>query len=48
VPTLGGNPIFAVEIKGPSAFRANSWQRASSLVDNYRAWLTIIELGRQL
>jgi hypothetical protein len=36
VSKLGSNPIFVVEIKGPSAFRANSRQRAPSLVQDYR------------
>ena len=35
VSKLGSNPIFVVEMKGPSAFRANSRQRAPSLVQDY-------------
>jgi hypothetical protein len=38
VARLRGNPIFAVEMKLPSAFRTGKAVRAPSLVQNYREW----------
>ena len=38
VAKLRHNPIFVVELKVPSAFRAGKWQIAPSLVQNYRGW----------
>jgi hypothetical protein len=41
VAKLQHNPIFVVELKLLSAFRADKWQIAPSLVQNYREWFDV-------